>query len=81
MRKRIMLNRKLFIRTRHNCDVPATRNVVNDNFSLMPAPQLAQKQVRIVARTIDIVQDSTTADFAGIVDHDVTKTQNSLHDR
>src|SRR5262249_49569502 len=50
-------------------------------FSLMPASQLAQNQVRILARLVDIVEDGRAAHFAGVVDHHVAKSKDSLRDR
>jgi hypothetical protein len=44
----------------------------------MPAPQLAQNQVSIVPRIVDIVKYGRTSDFAGVIDHYVTKSEDSL---
>ena len=35
----------------------------------MPAAQLAQKQVGVVPRIVDVVQDGRAADFAGVIDY------------
>ena len=46
----------------------------------MPASQLAQKQVRVVARIVDVLKNSCAADFAGIINHDVAEAENPLED-
>lgn len=46
--------------------------------SLVPASEFAQKQVGIVAGVTDIVKDRGSTQFAGIVDDDVAKTEDSL---
>jgi hypothetical protein len=50
-------NRNTFhLRTRRLCNVPGA-HVKSAEFSLMPVPQLAQKQVGVVARIVDVVED------------------------
>lgn len=44
----------------------------------MPAAQLAQKQVGIVARLIDVMQNDSAADFARVIDDQVAKPHQSL---
>jgi hypothetical protein len=46
--------------------------------SLLPMPELAQNQVGIMAGGIDIVEDCSSADLAGIVDHYITKAEEAL---
>ena len=48
--------------------------------SLLPAPERAQNQVGILARTIDIVKNRGPADLAGIIDHHIPETQHPLED-
>ena len=48
--------------------------------SLMPASEFSQKQVGVVARTVDVVHHCLTAKIAGIVDDDVAKTEQTLRD-
>lgn len=48
------------------------------NSSLMPAAELAQKQVGIMAWIVDIVQHGCAANLAGVVDDNVAKAQNAL---
>ncbi len=47
----------------------------------MPARQLVQKQVRMMAGIVDVVKNNRAPDFAGVVDHDVTKTEDALENR
>ena len=47
----------------------------------MPVPQLAQKQVGIVAGIVDVVDDGGAADFTGVVDYEIAETQDSLGNR
>lgn len=49
--------------------------------SLMPVPQLAQKQVGIVARIVDVVKDGCAADFAGVIHYDIAKAEDTLGNR
>ena len=44
----------------------------------MPASQLAQKQVSVVARIVDVLQNSCAPDFAGIVDHNIPESEYAL---
>jgi sulfite reductase alpha subunit-like flavoprotein len=48
------------------------------SFSLMPSPQLSQKQVGIMSWIIDVVKDGRAADFTGVVDDYIAKTQDAL---
>lgn len=44
----------------------------------MPASEFAQKQVGVVAGITDVVKDCCPTHFAGIVDDDIAKTEDSL---
>lgn len=44
----------------------------------MPASEFAQKQVGVVAGIADVVKNRRSTQFAGIVDDDIAKTENSL---
>lgn len=44
----------------------------------MPASEFAQKQVGVVAGIADVVKNGSSAQFAGIVNDNVAKTENSL---
>jgi len=44
----------------------------------MPAPQLAQNQVSIMPRIVDIVKYGRTPEFTGIIDDYVAKSEDSL---
>ena len=44
----------------------------------MPAPQLAQKQIGILARLINIVQHNRAAHFARVVHNQITKAHQAL---
>ena len=41
--------------------------------SLMPVPQLSQKQVGVVTRIVDVVKNCVAAKFAGVIDDDIAK--------
>ena len=47
----------------------------------MPVPQLAQKQVGVMTRIVDVVDDGGAADLAGIVDYKIAEAQDSLRNR
>ena len=44
----------------------------------MPASEFAQKQVGVVTWTGDVVKDRGAAHFAGVVDDQIAKTEESL---
>ena len=46
----------------------------------MPVPELAQKQVGVMTRIVDVVDDGRATDFAGVVDHQIAEPQDSLGD-
>src|SRR5262249_15887750 len=48
---------------------------------LLPPRQPPQKQVRVMARIVYVVQHGRAADFAGIVDYYIAKPEDSLPDR
>src|SRR5437660_4052596 len=47
-------------------------------FSLMPLTELPQKEVSVMTRSIDVVKRGSAANFAGIIDHDIAKAEDSL---
>ena len=47
----------------------------------MPATQLAQKQVGVVTRIVDVLQNGRAAKLARVIDYDIAKTENPLRNR
>src|SRR5690349_16772169 len=48
------------------------------DLSLMPAPQLAQKQVGIVSRSVDVVQGGGAANVTSIIHDNVAESKDAL---
>lgn len=46
----------------------------------MPATQLTQKQLSVVSRFTNVVQHRSATRFAGIVDNQIAKAEDSLRD-
>ncbi len=49
--------------------------------SLMPLPQLPQNQIGVMTWIVDVVKHGRAAEFAGVVDNDITKAEDSLQYR
>jgi len=52
---------------------------VGVGISLLPPPEFAQKQIGVVSRLVDVMQNGGTTELAGIIDNDVAETQNPLN--
>ena len=48
--------------------------------SLLPAPQLPQKQIGVMPRRVDVLQDGRAAYLAGVIDHHVAEPKHPLPD-
>lgn len=52
-----------------------------DELSLMPASEFPQKEVGVVARMTDVVEDGCTAQFTCIIDDDIAEPEDALEYR
>src|SRR6266487_1057572 len=56
-------------------------NTNKTTVNLMPLSQLPQNQIGVMAWIVDVVKHGCAAEFAGVVDDDVTKAEDSLQYR